>query len=239
MFKKIIISIPALAIIFLANTALAALSCSVATTCNSPNVIVLKMASTTNSHSELPSQSNYSQLVCCGGVSSLANSCNNAFGVVLRLSGDTNAHVEENTQSTVAYNNRNTCLSVSSGAVIIGYQNSNCADFDTTIASISQTPTNAHIGDGNAYTRKVCATIVPPGAGGGQNNIIITNAVKAKILKISDFNSDGRVDILDLSILLYYYGESGSGISFYDLKQDSLIDFLDVSILFYYWNLLT
>lgn len=157
--QKIIISIPVFAFVFLANAAYAALSCSVSTTCTSPDVVVLRMASTANSHAELPSQSNYSQLVCCGAVSGLSNSCANTFGVALRLSGATNAHVEENTQSTTVYNGNNVCLSVSSGTVTIGYQNNNCSGFDATLASISQTPINAHVGDSSAYTRKVCATV--------------------------------------------------------------------------------
>jgi hypothetical protein len=170
MFKKIIISTLAFAFIFLADTAFAALSCSVSTTCNSPNVVVLRMYATSNSHSELPSQGNYSQLVCCGGVTGLANSCTNTFGVVLRLSGDTNAHVEENTQSTATYNGHNACLSVPSGNVTIAYQNSNCNGFDTTVASISKTPTNAHIGDSNAYARKVCATASATSNNNNNNN---------------------------------------------------------------------
>ncbi|HBG68888.1 hypothetical protein A2W67_02765 [Candidatus Nomurabacteria bacterium RIFCSPLOWO2_02_40_28] len=224
--------------------AFAALSCSVSATCASPDVVVLRMASTANSHAELPSQSNYSQLVCCSGVSGLSNSCTGTFATVLRLSGTTNAHVEENTESTAAYNGNNACLSVSSGTVTLGYQNSNCSGFDTTVASISQTPTNAHVGDSSTYTRKVCASTSVSdtssvGSGGGQNNIIIvTEKEKKQILAIADFNNDNKVNILDLSVLLYYYGKSGSSIDSYDLKKDGVIDFKDVSIMFYYWNLL-
>lgn len=244
MLKKIIISIPALAVIFLAHTALAALSCSVSTTCNSPDVVVLRMAGTSNSHAELPSQSNYSQLVCCGGVSGLANSCTNTYGMVLRLSSDTNAHVEESNQSTSAYNNRNACLSVLTGDVTIVYRDSNCSGYDTTVASISQTPTNAHIGNSSAYTRKICATASitsssSSGGGGGGGGIGENNRseeVRIKILKTANFNGDGRVGILDLSILLYYIDHPPSPLGMYDLNEDGILDFLDISVLFYYWD---
>jgi peptidoglycan hydrolase-like protein with peptidoglycan-binding domain len=160
MYKNATLAIFALTIFFSANTALAALSCTVSTTCNSPDVVVFRMASTSNSHAELPSQSNYSQLVCCSGVTGLSNSCSGSYSVVARLSADTNAHIEEGTQSTSAYDGHNACLSVPSGSTVsIGYQNTNCDGFDTTIASMATATTNSHVGDSSTYTRKICASI--------------------------------------------------------------------------------
>lgn len=254
MLKKTIIFVFIFTSSLLANKALAQLSCQVATTCNSPDVIVLKMSSISNSHAELPTENNYPQLLCCGNIAGLSNSCSNNSGVVLRLSSATNAHVEENTQSTPVYNGHNACLSVPSGSVSIGYQNNNCDNLGTTIASISQSPTNAHIGDATAYSRKVCAFITVNLCSSiycGQsalaynitrNTTTIDANTKREILKIADFNFDEEVNILDLSILLYYINQpyqeySNTGFSFYDLNKDHKIDFLDVSILFYYWDL--
>ena len=130
------------------------LSCSVATTC-ATGTTVFKMFSTSNSHSELASQSNYTQLVCCTGVTGLSNACSGTFATVLKLSGVTNAHAEQNSQSNYA---NSVCLQApSGGSVSIGYQSTNCTGFDTTLASMSAT-TNAHVGDGAAYTTKICAT---------------------------------------------------------------------------------
>jgi len=56
------------------------------------------------------------------------------------------------------------------------------------------------------------------------------------IQKNPDFNDDGRVDISDLSILLYWWGKSGPGIASYDLNNDGIIDIVDASILFYHWT---
>jgi len=130
------------------------LSCSVATSCPSGTVIY-RMSGTSNAHAELASQSNYTQLVCCSGVTGLGNSCSGTFATALKLSGTSNAHSEQNSQSNYA---NSACISVpSGGSVSVGYQATNCSGFDTTLGSINGT-TNAHTGDGTAYTTKICAT---------------------------------------------------------------------------------
>jgi hypothetical protein len=149
-----------LIIIFLFSLALtqsahATLTCSVTTTCNSPNVVIFRMSDLTNAHAELANQTNYSQLVCCGEVTGLDNNCTGTYATVVKLSNPTNAHTEQNSQSNYAYN---ACISVpEGGAVSVGYQSDNCTGFDTTVASMSGI-TNAHIGDSNAYTNKICAS---------------------------------------------------------------------------------
>lgn len=130
------------------------LSCSVATTCPSGTVI-WRMSGTSNAHAELPSQSLYTQLVCCSGVTGLGTACTGTFATALKLSGTTNAHSEQNSQANYA---NNACISVpSGGSVSVGYQATNCTGFDTTLGSMTGT-TNAHTGDGTAYTTKICAT---------------------------------------------------------------------------------
>jgi hypothetical protein len=130
------------------------LSCTVATTCPSGTVIY-RMSGLDNAHAELASQANYSQLVCCSGVSSLGNSCSGTYDTALKLSATTNAHAEQNSQSNYA---QSACISVPSGGTVsVGYQSTNCSGFDTTLGSMSGT-TNAHVGDGSAYTTKICAT---------------------------------------------------------------------------------
>lgn len=54
--------------------------------------------------------------------------------------------------------------------------------------------------------------------------------------QVADFNCDGRIDITDLSIMLYYYSECGAAVSRYDLNHDGCVDFPDISILMYYWT---
>lgn len=74
------------------------------------------------------------------------------------------------------------------------------------------------------------------GGGGTYEYPKLTQEEKKRIIKIADFNKDNRVDIEDLSILLYYYGISGKEIASYDLNKDKTIDILDVSIMLYYWS---
>ena len=127
------------------------LTCTLSTVCTSPAVVVLNLASTSNSHAQLASQSGYTQLVCCSGVSGLSNSCGTT---ILKLSAVTNAHVAQNTDATFS---QNACLSISSGSISVGYQASNCTGFDTTVVSMSAA-SNGHVGSSTKYTTKVCAT---------------------------------------------------------------------------------
>lgn len=55
-------------------------------------------------------------------------------------------------------------------------------------------------------------------------------------LQIVDLNGDCRVDIVDLSILLYYYKKTGNSISRFDFNSNRVVDFPDISIMMYYWT---
>jgi hypothetical protein len=145
-----------LLLLLLAGTSVYAgtLSCTVTTSCPTGTVIY-RLSDTDNAHAELSSQANYAQLVCCTGVSSLGNSCAGTYATPLNLSAVTNAHVEENDQGNYG---SSACISVPSGGTVsVGYRVNNCNSYDTTLGSISAA-TNAHVGDGSAYTTKVCAS---------------------------------------------------------------------------------
>ena len=53
---------------------------------------------------------------------------------------------------------------------------------------------------------------------------------------VADFNCDGRVNLIDLSILLSHYGQSVAANLPYDLDHSGIVDFPDISILMYYWT---
>jgi hypothetical protein len=153
-------------LIFLVAVALALFSiseagtlvCTVGTSC--ADTRVFKMDALTNAHAGLAT-STYTQIVCCSGVTGLGTNCSGTYGVVGRLSADTNAHFEYGTSTTPVYDANPICLSANS--VTIAYQSGNCTGYDTTIASVSNTSgTNAHVGDGSAYTTKVCGTASAP-----------------------------------------------------------------------------
>ena len=72
----------------------------------------------------------------------------------------------------------------------------------------------------------------PSGGGGGRATNIYPDGCK-----IADFNCDGRVNIFDLSILLYYIARPNSPLaSSHDLSGDGRVNFVDISIMFYYWD---
>ncbi len=147
------------------------LSCTTRTgSCSGGETAVLRMYSTSDSHAELPSQSNYNNIVCCTGVAALSNSCSNNYAVIARLSGATNAHVEKNSEANLNYNSNLACISVPvAGTVSVGYQQTDCSGFDTTIASM-ETTTNSHIGNTTAYATKICASA--HGAGSLSTDIV-------------------------------------------------------------------
>ncbi len=51
-----------------------------------------------------------------------------------------------------------------------------------------------------------------------------------------DLNVDCRVDLVDLSILLYYYNRQGEEIARYDFNDNKIVDFPDVSVMMFYWT---
>ncbi len=141
----------------------AAISCSVTTAAACAGTVILRMSGSTNAHAELPSESNAnyaSNVVCCTSASAIGNSCSGNFKSVARISGVTNGMAQESTVNTYG---TNVCLSDTTFGDIIttGYQNTNCTGYDTTLLSISSSD-NAQVGDGSAYTRKVCATVFTP-----------------------------------------------------------------------------
>ena len=118
------------------------------------------MSGTSNAQAELPSESNYSYVVCCSGVIGLTNSCSGNYETVLKLSSTTNATVEQNDQTNYS---EEVCLQVPNNGIIdVGYQEDNCDGWDTNLGSMSAI-TNAHVGDFDAYSTKICATALVGG----------------------------------------------------------------------------
>lgn len=143
------------------GVAYGALSCSLTTSALCSGTVVLRLSGSDNAHAELPSQSTAvydNNVICCSGVTGLGSSCSGNYGVIAKLSGVTNAHIEENTQSNYG---QNACLSTpyAGDIITIGYETVDCTGYDTTIASMSGTPTNATSGGPSAYTNKICADI--------------------------------------------------------------------------------
>jgi len=50
-----------------------------------------------------------------------------------------------------------------------------------------------------------------------------------------DINNDNKVDILDFSVMMAQWGQTGSGLSA-DFNQDGVVNILDFSLLMANWN---
>ena len=95
------------------------------------------------------------------------------------------------------------------------------------------------------------ATSVPPtppptispgsGGGGGGSGFVLPPIVRREplppeVTALCDFNEDGRCNIIDLSILLFFYEKSGAEIARYDLNENKAVDFPDISVMMFYWT---
>ena len=119
---------------------------------SSGNYIVMGLASTTNSHGELSTQSNYNYVLCCNGGSGSTTCASDGSNKILGLSSSTNAHAESPSQSNypaadnVCYGDFQ-CVTTTS---------SSCPSTNP-IQMVSLTSvTNAHIGGFADYTTKIC-----------------------------------------------------------------------------------
>ncbi|MGC9968942.1 MAG: hypothetical protein ABSC29_04425 [Minisyncoccia bacterium] len=101
----------------------------------------------------------------------------------------------------------------------------------------------------SAYSNEASTTVpsVPPpgppgggvsvGAGSGRWIELIPSLGNKPRQCSLDFNNDGRVDIADLSIMLYYYGDQNPPEGWcFDPSGNGVVDFPDISILMYYWT---
>ena len=80
------------------------------------------------------------------------------------------------------------------------------------------------------------AAVSTGGGGGGLFPLLKREPEIVRILKLCDFNNDGRCNIIDFSILLYYIDKPIAVASRYDLNSDEVIDIIDISILLFYWT---
>lgn len=56
------------------------------------------------------------------------------------------------------------------------------------------------------------------------------------ICKGADLNFDGKVDLIDFSILLFYWEQKNPENFCIDINSDGIVDLIDFSIMMYYWS---
>lgn len=57
-----------------------------------------------------------------------------------------------------------------------------------------------------------------------------------KVCKGADLNFDGKVDIVDFSILLYFWNQTNPSNRCADINSDGRVDIIDFSIMMYWWS---
>jgi hypothetical protein len=61
-------------------------------------------------------------------------------------------------------------------------------------------------------------------------------SVKPKKCRGADLNFDGKVDLTDFSILLYFWNQEKPGNRCADINNDGIVSIIDFSIMMFYWN---
>ncbi|KKW46333.1 MAG: hypothetical protein UY96_C0006G0005 [Parcubacteria group bacterium GW2011_GWB1_56_8] len=92
-------------------------------------------------------------------------------------------------------------------------------------------------------TATATPTTTPPGGGGtvgvppaGGGVLPPVGFYPPSIIKKCDFNDDRRCNLIDFSILLFFYEQTGAPVARYDLNSNTRVDFPDISVLMYYWT---
>ena len=91
-------------------------------------------------------------------------------------------------------------------------------------------------GDHNAAAQAKKNDLFSPYSDAVSFKVSDKNIVKSGCTLSADINCDGKVDLADLSILLYYYGDNFSYYPRADINSDGTIGLADISILLYQWT---
>jgi len=86
-----------------------------------------------------------------------------------------------------------------------------------------QTRARAVFGDGeiSPFSQTLSFLVLPPGA---------------LVCRGADLNFDGRVNIIDFSILLFFWGQTKPANVCADINFDGIVNIVDFSIMMYYWT---
>jgi hypothetical protein len=144
---------------FLLNFFISSSECGEGETC------IFRMSDKTNAHIENCTADNYNNYLCASlsdadlSVSFSKTGCTSPSDGILGMSDTTNAHVEKYIEEYPdAQYDYVVCLNSSLGTVKCTYGDNSCDNEYNCLASISN-ETNAHVGDCNEYSIKVCCKI--------------------------------------------------------------------------------
>jgi hypothetical protein len=107
----------------------------------------------------------------------------------------------------------------------------NCNPLAVAHGSVSAFPVCA-ITCESGYTKSnnQCIAPVSSGGGGGGGGSVQNNNFGG-----ADFNNDGKIDIVDLNILMLNWGAKGNNAS--DLNHDGAVNILDFNLLMLNWSI--
>lgn len=103
-------------------------------------------------------------------------------------------------------------------------------NFDTTPLELGTHNAQSHA----IFTDKVSASTDPVSFIVGNQDV--TKKATACSSLIGDINCDGKVNLVDFSILAYWYKNKGTPPANVDLNGDGIINLIDFSILAYHWT---
>lgn len=115
-----------------------------------------------------------------------------------------------------------------------------CADgVDNDGDSLIDYPSDSGCSDATDDDERNTVIVSVPGGGAPPSIITLPRLPQqpevTNILRVCDLNADNRCDLIDLSILLYYFDHPVPPGARQDFNRDGKVDLIDVSILFYYW----
>ena len=110
--------------------------------------VLFKVSGPANAHAELFNGKDYQYAVCWNGKTNSKSRTCTPDNVIVKLSAPTNAHVSQGDKAQYAHK-------VCYGNFNCEYTESSCSPGFTCIASLSS-ETNAHVGNCNAYSLKIC-----------------------------------------------------------------------------------
>ncbi len=153
-------------------------------------------------------------------------STNSAITITLRYNDSDASSVSESNIAGYVWGASDTAWQAISGSTV--NTSSNTVTFSTV-----RSGSFALFGSAAATTTPEAVAAPYPGSGGAYQPRRFIPAKPAPPCPTIDFNCDGKVNVQDLSMMLYWWDKPREP---YDLNRDGAIDIQDISILMYYWT---
>lgn len=95
---------------------------------------------------------------------------------------------------------------------------------------------NTTPGTTNTNTALPDNTNIAPSVNTNRPTNVNTPLVPPTTIAVADFNTDSKVNLIDFSILMYYWHQQQSANPEADINHDGVVDIIDVSIMLFQWH---